>query len=129
MPLEAALAQREVVVAGKALLAERLEGGVGRPPSPWLAPQFDERPAVLAAFGSIVRHLTEVEGLWDQAAFNYVAMPRGSRFGLGLRTRVLSPYLFCNSFFYDQRVRGKVPFCPCTLVLPPGSRTELIEWS
>ena len=33
------------------------------------------------------------------------AVPRGSRHGLGLRTRVLSPWLFANSFFYQERMR------------------------
>ena len=41
-----------------------------------------------------------------------LSLPRGSRYGLGLRVRVLQPHLWCNSFFYDARVRGRLPFRP-----------------
>ena len=45
------------------------------------------------AFVSIARRLDE-ETLWDQVAFNDAMLPRGSRHGRGLSTRVLSPFLF-----------------------------------
>ena len=87
-------------------------------------------PATIAAFGRIAEHLAATPGLWDQAAFNDVALPRGSRYGLGLRVRILQPHLFCNSFFYDTRVRGKLPFRPVAVhanyVISARAKQELL---